>query len=417
MSKLANLTQPSTHGVDRSAPRIVSIETIRPAVQPNLTLVAITSDDGLVGLGETFYGASTVETYLHDVAAPLLLGAGSMAPVDVARLLSGYVGYSGSGAETRGNSAIDIALWDLLAQRAGLPLRDILGGPVRASIPVYNTCAGNRYVSTDSRQSSSNWGVGAGGADALHEDLWAFLNQPARLAKELVDAGFPGMKVWPFDLAAEASGGDHRTDLREGLEVLDAIRESVGNDIELYLELHSLWTLPGATRLFRELERFDLTWAEDPIRADRTQALARLSAETRVPLAVGENVGAGANAYRPLLEQGSIDVAIIDLGWSGGISTGLKVAALAESHGVPIAPHDCTGPVSLATAVHFVTAVENGFVQEFARSFYYGWYRDLVEGLPELTDGQIAPAATPGHGVRLREEALIGATRRITTLE
>jgi len=417
MTTLASFSAPRA-GAAAPAARITAIETIRTSIQPNVTIVAVTDEDGRVGLGETFYGSTSVETYVHDVAAPVLAAHPSAAPAEAARALAGYVGYSGSGAEARGNSAIDIALWDLLAKRAGLPLRELLGGPAQQSIPVYNTCAGNQYVNAESRQSSSNWGIGIGAPDAEYEDLWAFLHEPGRLAEELVGAGFPGMKVWPFDLAAEASRGDHRTDLRDGLRVLDAIREAVGDNIELYLELHSLWNLPGAERLFRELERFDLTWAEDPIRADRTEALARLAAGTGVPIAIGENVGAGANAYRPLLEQRAIDIAIVDLGWSGGITTGLKVAALAEQHGVPVAPHDCTGPISLATAVHFVTAIDHGFVQEVARSFYHGWYRDIADGLPEIIDGRITPAAAPGHGVTLTDAFLDhpGTSRRRTEL-
>jgi L-alanine-DL-glutamate epimerase-like enolase superfamily enzyme len=286
-------------------------------------------------------------------------------------------------------------------------------------MPVYNTCAGNNYVNAQSRQSSSNWGIGTGAEpDGPYEDLWAFLHRPGHLAKELVEAGYSGMKVWPFDLAAEASGGDHTADLRQGLAVLDEIRDTVGGDIDLYVELHSLWTLGGATRLFRELERFDLTWAEDPIRADRVGALTRLAGSTRVPIAVGENVGAGAEAYKALLADGALDVAILDLGWGGGVTAGLRTAAVADLHGVPVAPHDCTGPISLAVAAHFVTAVPNGLVQEVARAFYHGWFQQVATGLPEVADGVIVPGTRPGHGVELSPALLDhpGTVRRRTAL-
>lgn len=398
--------------------RLTSIETFRSSMQPNVTIIAVTDDQGNTGLGETFYGASSVESYVHDVAAHTLAQDPEPSPTAASALLAGYVGYSGSGAEARGNSAIDIALWDLLAKRAGLPLRELLGGPNLDSIPVYNTCAGNNYVNAESRQASSNWGIGTGRPEGSYEDLWGFLNEPARLARELVDQGYPGMKVWPFDLAAEASRGDARADLREGLRVLDAIRDEVGDEIELYLELHSLWTLPGAERLFRQLERFDLTWAEDPIRADHVGALKRLASVTDVPIGLGENVGIGLNAYRPLLEADVLDTLILDLGWNGGITNGLKIAALAEQYGVPVAPHDCTGPISLAVATHFVTAVRNGAVQEVARAFYHGWYQEFAEGLPTIKSGRIRPSAGPGHGVVLTDAFLnhVGTVRRCTAL-
>ena len=399
-------------------PRITAVETIRTALQPNVTLVVLHDDAGQTGLGETFYGASSVEAYIHDVAVPLLADhQAPTSPARAARLLSGYVGYSGSGSEIRGNSAIDIALWDLLAKRGSLPLRELLGGPVRENIPVYNTCAGSDYVSAQSRQSSSNWGIGAA-SGKRYEDLEAFLNRPGELARDLRDEGYTGMKVWPFDLAAEASAGDHRTNLDFGLAVLDEIRDAVGDQMDLYLELHSLWTLGGAERLLKALERFDLAWVEDPLRADHAQALQSLKQATGIPIAVGESIGGGLSPYRTLLESRSIDVAIVDLGWSGGITAGLKTSSIAEQYGIPIAPHDCTGPVSLAVAAHFVTAIPNGYVQEVARSFYHGWYQQIADGLPRIADGVITPADSPGHGVILHDDFLSSPStvRRISHL-
>lgn len=401
-----------------TVPRITALETIRTPLQPNLTLVLLHDDAGQTGLGETFYGSTSVEAYIHDVAAPLLAEhQGPTSPARISRLLSGYVGYSGSGTEIRGNSAIDIALWDLLAKRASMPLRQLLGGPTRDSMPTYNTCAGNDYVNAQSRQSSSNWGIGSG-SGKRYEDLEAFLTRPGELAQDLLDEGFTGMKVWPFDLAAEASGGDHRTTLDFGLRVLDEIRSSVGDSMDLYVELHSLWTLGGAERLVNALARFDLAWVEDPLRADHAHALHSLKQATGIPIAVGESIGGGLSPYRTLLESHSIDVAIVDLGWSGGITPGLKTAAIAEQYGIPIAPHDCTGPVSLAVATHFVTAIPNGYVQEVARAFYHGWYQKIAQGLPQIADGSITPADFPGHGVVLHEEFLSASStvRRISHL-
>ena len=150
---------------------IVALETLRPAVQPNLLLLRLHADDGAAGLGEAFFGAAAVEAYLHDTAAPVLLGERHPTPERTARLLAPYVGYQGGGVETRGNGAVDLALWDLLGKRAGLPVVDLLGGPVRDRVRVYNTCAGPGYVRSSSRQVSENWGLG-GPADRGGSRTW-----------------------------------------------------------------------------------------------------------------------------------------------------------------------------------------------------------------------------------------------------
>lgn len=400
---------------------IRSIETIRTEIQPNLVIVALEDESGVVGIGETFFGAGSVEAHIHEVVAPILAETRAAAPQAIAAALSSYVGYTGSGTETRANSAVDIAAWDLLAKRAGLPLNELLGGPRRDSIPVYNTCAGYSYINAQSRQSSSNWGTGITGErpNGDYEDLWAFHREPAKLARELMDAGFPGMKIWPFDRAAEESGGSRAADLRDGLHVLDQIRDEVGTGIKVYLELHSLWTLAGAERLLRAVEPFELEWAEDPVRSDRPEALAALREQTSTPLAGGESVGAGYLGYRSLFEQKALDVAILDLGWCGGITAGTDLAALADHHGLAVALHDCTGPVSLAVAAHLATTAPNIQVQEVARAFYHGWYPQIADGLPHLEHGRLSLTEAPGHGIELRNQWLQhpGTSRRKTLLK
>ena len=208
--------------------KIVAVETLRPAVQPNLLFLQLHTDQGVVGLGESFFGARAVEAYLHETAAAVVLAATDPAPERLARLLSPYLGYQGAGVETRGNAAVDLALWDLLGKTAGLPLVELLGGPVARSVRVYNTCAGSGYVGRSSRQRSDNWGLPGGDAGAW-EDLDGFLNRPGPLARELLQEGVTGMKIWPFDRAGEASGGNEirPAELAEGLRIVAAVRDAL----------------------------------------------------------------------------------------------------------------------------------------------------------------------------------------------
>lgn len=401
--------------------KITAIETIRPRVQPNLLFVRLHTDDGRIGLGEAFFGARTVEAYVHETAAEVLLGARDPLPETVARELTPYLGFQGAGAETRGNAAVDLALWDLLGQGAGLPLVSLFGGAAHTSLPVYNTCAGAGYVSTSTRQQSDNWGVPAAAstADRRYEDLDAFLNRPAQLARSLWDEGVRGMKIWPFDQAAEATGGTGigPRELAAGLSVVEAVRSEVGFEMDLMIELHGLWNRRGATTIMQALTPYRPYWVEDPIRPDAVDALAALASDVDLPIATGETV-VGRRGFLPLLRRGAVDVATVDVQWTGGLTEARKVAALAEAHGVPIAPHDCTGPATLAACVHLALSAPNGLVQETVRAFLHTWYAELVEGLPLISDGRVHLPTAPGHGVRLRPGVAEGdgVERRVTTL-
>jgi len=383
--------------------KITAVETIRPGIQPNLLFVRLHTDDGRIGLGEAFFGARTVEAYIHESAAGVILQADDPTPEAMALALTPYLGFQGAGAETRGNAAIDLALWDLLGQGAGLPLVKLLGGPVRPSVPIYNTCAGPGYIGSSTRQRSDNWGVPVDVAPGRWEDLDAFMNRPAALARELFDEGIGGLKVWPFDRAAEATNGltIGQEELDQGLAVVEAIRSEVGMDMKLMVELHGLWSQRAATTIMEALTPYRPFWVEDPMRSDAVDALQTLAASVDVPIACGETA-VGRRGFATLLRTGAIDVATLDPQWTGGLTEARKVASDAGTYGIPIAPHDCTGPASLAACTHLTLASPNGLIQETVRAFLRTWYDGLVEGLPVISNGEITVADTPGHGVRLR---------------
>ncbi|MFE9643436.1 mandelate racemase/muconate lactonizing enzyme family protein [Streptomyces sp. NPDC006365] len=397
--------------------RITALETVRSEVQPNVCQVLVHTSEGLQGLGETFWGAEAVEAYLHESVAPVLLGLADPAPERVAKLLAPYVGFGGSGAETRGNGAVDIALWDLLGKRAGLPVTALLGGPAQESLRVYNTCAGTGYIRDEGRQSSANWGL----AEESHryEDLEAFLHRPGELARSLLEEGITAMKVWPFDSAAERTGGLHVSpaDIRQGMKVLEEIRGAAGDRMDILVELHGLWSVKAAVEILTALEDIEPFWVEDPLRPDGIDGYRSLRGRTSVPIATGETL-AGRRAFKPLLESGAIDVALIDISWTGGLTEAHKVAALADTYGVAVAPHDCTGPVSFATTVQFIASQPNGLIAETVRAFHHSWYGLMAEGLPVPVDGWVAPTAAPGLGVALRAEHLeaAGTSRRVSRL-
>ena len=379
---------------------ITGLETIRIDEFPNILFVQVYTDTGIVGLGETFFGARAVEAYIHETAADILLGREALEIDRISKALSGYVGYRSSGAEMRGNSAIDIALWDIFGKSTGLPLHQLLGGKSRESIPVYNTCAGYRYVRSSKGQRSDNWGLET--SLGPYEDLDAFLNNAGELAISLLDQGITGMKIWPFDPYAEASGGNYISgpDLEKGLEPFRKIRDAVGNQIDIMVEFHALWNYPMAQRICVELEQFKPLWFEDPLRADNIDTLGELAHSTRVPIAVSETLSTRWS-FRELLDRNAAGIAMVDLSWCGGISEARKIANLAETYQRPVMFHDCTGPVVYSASTHLSLNAVNALVQESVRAFYTGWYTELVTTLPAIVNGQITPPPGPGIGTEL----------------
>jgi galactonate dehydratase len=383
--------------------RITALETVRLDEFPSLVHVLLHTDEGVTGLGETFFFADAVEAHLHDVVAEYLLGQDPAAIERHALALRGYVGTAGSGAETRAASAVDIALWDLCGKAVGRPLHEVLGGACRERIRTYNTCAGYRYVRGRHAQAVANWGLGE--PEGPYEDLDAFLHRAGELASDLLESGTTGMKIWPFDPYAEASlGHDISTqDLERALEPFRLIRAAVGSELDILVELHALWDLPAATRIAAALEEFQPFWIEDPVRVASPAALAAVQSATSAPLAVGETL-TGLAAFRDLIGAGGARVVIFDVGWVGGITAARKVAALAEAHELPVAPHDCTGPVVFAAATHLSLHLPNAMLQESVRAFWSGWYRELVTALPAVEHGAVTAPPGPGLGLELRPE-------------
>jgi L-alanine-DL-glutamate epimerase-like enolase superfamily enzyme len=398
--------------------KISAFETIRLGEFPNLLWLHVHTDEGLVGLGETFFGPRAVEAQIHETVAPLLLGKQALQMDRHGRTLQNqYLGFSGSGVEMRAASAVDIALWDLFGQATGQPLHQCLGGLSHDKVRIYNTCAGYRYIRAESGQRTGNWGVDPAAASGPYEDLEAFLYRPAELAHSLLEQGITAMKIWPFDLAAEATEGRFISAeaLDGALAPFRKIREAVGGKMDIMAEMHSLWTPPAAECVLRALAPFQPFWVEDPIKMVNADLLASLRARTGVPICGSETL-ATRRAFREFLQADALDVVMLDLSWCGGIGEAKKIATLAEAWGRPVAPHDCTGPVVLAASVHLSLNCPNTLVQETVRAFTTGWYRDVLTELPEIRDGFVYPMTGPGLGTRMQPERLAApdCERRIT---
>ncbi|TIT23722.1 MAG: mandelate racemase/muconate lactonizing enzyme family protein [Mesorhizobium sp.] len=395
--------------------KITKLETLRLKERPNLLWVLVHTDEGLVGLGETFFMAETVETYLHEYVAPCVIGRDPLQIDLLAADLVGYLGFRSTGAEVRGNSAFDIALWDLFGKATGQPIAQLLGGFTRHEIRTYNTCAGTEYIKKATGQTTANYGLNKAGDG--YDDLNGFLHRADELAHSLLEEGITAMKIWPFDMAAEKTRGQYisQPDLNSALAPFEKIRNAVGDKMDIMVEFHSMWQLLPAMQIARELAPYKTFWHEDPIRMDSLSSLKRYAEASLAPISASETLGSRW-AFRDLLETGAAGVIMLDVSWCGGLSEARKIAAMAEAWHLPVAPHDCTGPVVLGASTHLSLNAPNALVQESVRAFYKTWYRDLVTALPEVKNGMITVPPGPGLGMELNPEIdrAFTALRRVT---
>jgi L-alanine-DL-glutamate epimerase-like enolase superfamily enzyme len=381
--------------------RITAIRTIRAGEFANVLWVQVETDAGITGLGETFYGAEAVAAHIHNTLAVRLIGQDPLAIESLNReMVNLPMAQSSTGVEYRAASAIDIALWDIFGKLCGQPVWQMLGGRCWDRIRIYNTCAGTRYVRTNQIRPVSNWSLGE--AESPYEDLDAFMTRPAELAESLLDMGITAMKIWPFDPHAAEFRGQHigAAAMKAGLAPFEAIRKAVGDRMDIMLEMHSLWALPAAKAIAREVGAFAPLWFEDPIRMNSPQALAEFARSTPVMTCASETLGSRF-AYKDYLDRDAAHVVMADLCWTGGLTEGRKIAAMADTYHRPFAPHDCIGPVGFVAGIHMSFSQPNTLIQESVRAFYRGWYGELVTGMPRIEGGHVYPPEGPGLGLDL----------------
>ena len=342
--------------------------------------VRIYTDEGLIGLGETYPFPEAEKDIVHNQLAPILLGRDSS---QIDRLWADMhlaISYSGwAGAEMRAISAVDMALWDLAGKRANQPVYQLLGGASRQTIRTYNTC----YDHLD------------------------FLREPVKLAHELKASGINAMKIWPFDAAGRLNHGQFITaaQMAEAIEPIRLIREEFGDSMEIAVEFHGFWNLPSAIKIAHALEPYQPMWLEEMMPQDNLGAYARLAAATSLPLCLSERLMTRWG-FRELFENGAAQIVMPDISWCGGISEAKKLAAVAETWFLPIAPHNCGGPVLHAATLHLAANVTNLFIAESVRRHYADEYRNIVTPMLTPVDGAFPLPPGPGLGVELSPEVL-----------
>lgn len=218
--------------------------------------------------------------------------------------------------------------------------------------------------------------------------------------------------IWCCTLGQNISA----TELEYGVSRFRAIREAVGDEMEIALEGHCQWNLPSAIRIAQAVEPMRPMWLEELMLPDDPGATRQLRAATRTPLVTSERLMTRWG-FRPVIEQGAADIVMLDIDWAGGLTEARKIAALAESYQLPVAPHNPGGPVSNLVTAHFCASTYNLFIMESVRAFYLTWFPDALTFSLVSSDGHFPLPPGPGIGSELSATLLerTELVREVTT--
>jgi galactonate dehydratase len=343
-----------------------------------LVFVELTTDSGLTGVGEVriVNKTDTLVACVQELGPRYVLGSD---PFDVERLAWNVqrAEYGRPGEVTQSAlAAFDVACWDLMGQILGVPLWKLLGGRFRDRVPAY-----------------------ANGWYQAQRDPKAI----ARLARGVVKRGYRGLKLDPFGAASAELPAPER---RKAVAIVAAVREAVGPDVQIMVEMHGRFTPGTAAQVAALLEPYDPEWIEEPVPPENPAALARVRAATRLTIATGERAHT-IEDIRPFLEQGNVDVVQVDLTHFGGFLPMKRLAGWADAYYLLLAPHNVCGPVGTMANLHFAVATPNYKVLEHFNDFADSWVQDLVDAPPRIdpADGCFARPDRPGLGLKLDREA------------
>jgi galactonate dehydratase len=343
----------------------------------NLTIVQVRTDEGLDGVGEVRMVNHTQALlgYLEHAIPNHVLGAD---PFDVESLVQRMwrTDYERAGATVMsGISAIEIACWDIIGKATGQPVYRLMGGAVRDRVKAY----ANGWYTVEREPSE------------FHE-----------AARRVIAKGYRALKLDPFGAGtSELAPGE----LRQAIGLVEAVRDAIGPDNELLVEMHGRFVPATAIRIARELEPYAPTWIEEPVPPENLKALTKVAAHVRIPIATGERIHV-RHEFRELFELQAADVVQPDITTVGGLLEAKKIAAWADAHYVLVAPHNVGGPISTAASLHFAACTTNFKIQEHFNDFAEDYVKESAPGNPEVVDGFFALPTKPGLGVTLNEDVV-----------
>ncbi len=359
------------------------ISAVRPLVLGtpwrNLTFVVVETDEGLSGVGEVRMVNHTdaLLGYLQEAGRNHILGSDPFKIEDLTQRMFRRDFARASEIMMSAIAVIEMACYDILGQALGVPVYQLLGGAVRSRIPAY----------------ANGWYT----VERTPEDFQV-------AARRVVARGYRALKVDPFGAGFYELS---RADFRYSVDLVSAVRDAVGPDVDIFIEMHGRFNPVTAIALTNALAPLRPGWIEEPVPPENLRALQKVTqavAPLGIPVATGERLHTPFE-YRELFELQAADIVQADVTHYGGLLATKKLAAWADAYYMLIAPHNVCGPVGTAAALHLAASTTNFKIQEHFNDFADAWVKEAATGLVEVdpVDGCFPLPGGPGLGVRLNE--------------
>ena len=338
----------------------------------NLTFVQVLTDDGLEGVGEVRMVNHTdaLLGYLVEAVPHHVLGHDPANIEDLVQRMYRNDYERGGEVAMSAIAAVEMACWDIVGKALGKPVYRLLGGAVRDRIKAY----------------ANGWYTVERTPDEFHH-----------AATRVIDKGYRALKLDPFGAGFYEL---ERTEKSKAIALVEAVRDAVGPDTDILVEMHGRFNPATAIEMARALEPFHPAWIEEPTPPENLAALKKVAEKVSIPVATGERLHTRYE-YRTLFELQAADIIQPDITQMGGLLETKKLAAWAEMYYVLVAPHNVGGPVSTAAALHFAACTPNFKIQEHFNDFTDAWVKDAASGNPEVVDGYFTLPQGPGLGVKL----------------
>jgi L-alanine-DL-glutamate epimerase-like enolase superfamily enzyme len=352
--------------------------------------IRIHTNSGIIGIGETYPSINGELGCLKDIAGDYLLGKD---PRDIDSIWKEIYKYqsmrNAGGSEMHILSAIDMALLDILGKSTGLPLYRLLGGKTRSKVKVYNTTT----------------------------DYWAINNMKMgpdteKIVTFLLDRGITAMKIYPFRTNGSFISS---AEIEEGVGWLKQIEKTAGKKMEILIDGWGGCDLPGAERVIKACEPFNVIHVEDILIPNSYQSYAKLAKESSIPIAHSETL-ATRYQLKDFLEAGALDIFMFDLCWCGGITEAKKMCDMADAYHIPGSPHTCGGPLLYVASAHLSTAIPNFCYMESNYWKYTHQFPYFINNVPVPAEGFITAPEGPGLGVDIRPEILTNGDAIVETI-